>query len=175
MKALRFFPIAVICFLCACDTSLPTDVSHSIGLDRGVEVSYMLSEGHFVENWYTAETNPICLIFRDYDCFDEYFSIAWIQGMDGSKLITGEKMEGGFVLSIIYQGRDVSRLGIERIGLREGTLIVDYGREILMEGASFTGNYHVTVLIDDCAFDSVMLYENGKRVMHASIAEVECE
>jgi len=95
--------------------------------------------------------------------------------LDESKLITEERMENGFVLSIIYQGYDVVALGIDRILLHKGKLIVRYTKEARMSGASFTGNYHLTLLIDDCGFDSVTLFENGGRIMHASVTEVDCD
>jgi len=175
MRTLVSLLIVAVCFLSACDTSLPTDVSYPIDLDRGIDLPYMVSDGHFVNNWYEGATNPSCLIFRDYECFDRYFSVGWYIGLDEAKLITEERMEGRFVLSIIYQGCDVVRLGIEKVLLHKGKLIVCYAREVTLSDVPFTGNYHLTLLIDDCRFDSVELYENGKRVVNVSITEPECD
>jgi len=172
--------LIALCLGCAfvfpsCDLSAPADEAESLYLSHGIEPSYMVSGGHFVDNWYTAETIPSCLLIRDFDCFDEYFSIGWVQGMDESRLITEERMEGGFVLSVIYQGNDVSSLGVERIVLQNGRLIVRYARKVIMEDASFTGNYHATVLIEDCDFDSVMLVENGRWLDQVPVTEVVCD
>ena len=96
-------------------------------------------------------------------------------GIDESKLITDERMEGGFVLSVIYQGYDAVTLGIEKIILHNGKLIVYYTREVILKDATFTGNYHLTLLIDDCNFDSVILFENRRRVEHVPVTEVDCD
>lgn len=175
MKALRNISVAAVLFLSACGTSEPTDVSFPIDFDRGIEVSFMVSEGHFVNGWYEGVTNPSCLVFRDYECFDTYFSIGWYMGLDESKLITEEGMEDGFVLSVIYQGNDIPKLGIEKVLLHNGKLIVYYTHEVVMADASFTANMHLTMLIDDCDFEAVMLFENGSRITHASITEVDCD
>ena len=44
MKALRYISLAAVLFLSACDTFVPTDASYPIDLNRGTEVSYMVSE-----------------------------------------------------------------------------------------------------------------------------------
>lgn len=175
MRIVRFLSLAAICFLSACGSSSPTDVTYPVDFDRGVELSYMISVGHFVNNWYEGATNPSCLIFRDFDCFEQYFGIAWYMGLDESKLITEERFEGGFVLSIINQGSDVVSFGIEKVLLQNGKLIVYYTREVTASGVPFTGNYHCTLLVEDCRFDSVMLYENGSRITHISVNAPECD
>jgi hypothetical protein len=175
MRTLWFISIAAILALSGCGESNPADTSYPADFDRGTEQAYVLSDGYFIGNWYVAETNPSCLVFRDYDCFDAYFSIGWYMGLDESKLITEEGMEDGFVLSVIYQGNDIPKLGIEKVALHNGKLIVYYTHEVVMADASFTANMHLTVLIDDCDFDSVILFENGSRITHASITEVDCD
>ena len=84
-------------------------------------------------------------------------------------------MENGFVLSIIYQGYDVVSLGIEKVVLQNGKLIVCYAQAVKMSGVTFTGNYHLALLVDDCDFESVMLFEDGSRIMLPSITEVHCD
>lgn len=175
MKVLRYISVAAILFLSACDKSAPTEVSYPIDLDRGIEVSYMVSEGYFVNGWYEGVTNPSCLVFQDYECFDTYFSIGWYMGLDELKLITEEGMEDGFVLSVIYQGNDIPKLGIEKVALHNGKLIVYYTHEVVIADASFTANMHLTLLIDDCDFDSVILFENGRRVADIPVTEVNCD
>ena len=174
MKIILCIPLAVILALSACDTSTPADVSYPVDFDRGIELSCMVSNGHFVNNWYEGATNPSCLLIEDYECFESYFSVGWVQGMDESRLITEERMEDGFVLSVIYQGYDVVSLDIEKVVLHDGKLIVCYKREVTMSGVSFTGNYHLTLLIGDCDFDSVMLFENGRRLTDVRIKPVYC-
>lgn len=174
MNRVRFVSLAVILALSACDTSTPTDVSYPVDFERGIELSCMVSEGHFVNGTYEGATNPSCLLIWDYECFDSYFSIGWVQGMDESKLITDERMEDRFVLSIIYQGDDVISLGIEKVVLLDGKLIVCYTQEVTMSDVSFMGNYHLTLLIDDCDFESVMLFENGRRVTDIRVKPVYC-
>ena len=174
MRGLRYLSLAALLAFSACDTSMPTDMSYPVVLDRGVEIPYMVSEGHFVNNPFEAITYPTCLVIREYECFEAVFSIAWVQGLDESKLITEEGMEKGFVLSIIYKGYDSVSLGIEKVVLHNGELIVLFTKELRMSGTSFTGNYHLTLLIDDCDFDSVALFENGRRKEHVQAIDVYC-
>ena len=175
MMILRYISLAAVLALSACDTSTPTDVSYPIDFDLGIEQSYMIPDGYFVNCWYEGATNPSCLTFRDYDCFDKYFTIGWYMGLDESKLITEEKMEDGFVLSVICQGNDIPALGIEKVVLHNGKLIVCYTREVGIEDANFTANMHLTLLIDNCDFDSVILFENGRRAADVSVTEVGCD
>jgi hypothetical protein len=175
MKAMRYICLAAILALSACNVSDPSETNYSSDFSRGVEQPYMVSDGYFIGNWYEGDTNPSCLIFRDFACFDTYFTIGWYMGLDESKLITEERMKGGFVISVIYKGYDVTKLGIERVILHNGRLIVYYTREVIIENATFTGGYHLTMLVDDCVFDSVILFENGSRLEHVPVTEMNCD
>ncbi len=134
-------------------------------------VSFMISSSHFVKNFYSGETNPSYLIIRSYSSFDSLFGVAAVMGMDTSKLINEEKMRGGFVLSIIYQGNDIHEFGIEKITLKNNQLQVYYTSKVTQPNASWKCNCNVTTLIDNCKFDSVLLYENGRPLPDVKIKE----
>jgi len=93
-------------------------------------------------------------------------------GMDTSKLITEEKMKSGFVLSIIYQGNDIHKFNIEKITLNNKQLQVYYTSEVTTPNASWKCNCNVTALIDNCKFDSILLFENGRPLPDALIKEL---
>jgi len=135
-------------------------------------VSFMISSHHFVNNPYSAETNPSYLLIRSYPSFDSLFGVAATMGMDNSKLITEEKMKNGFVLSIIYQGRCTHKFDIEKIILKNNQLQVYYTSQVAMPDASFDCNAHVTALIENCEFDSILLFENGHPLPDALIKEL---
>ncbi|MBN1375871.1 MAG: hypothetical protein JXA01_06925 [Dehalococcoidia bacterium] len=135
-------------------------------------IIFMKSAHQFVKNTYTGETNPSYLIIRSYASFDSLFGVGAVMGMDRSKLITEEKMKGGFVLSIIYQGNDIHEFDIEKITLKDGRLQVYYTSKVTEPDASWTCNCHVTVLIEDCQFDSILLFENGQPLPDALIKEL---
>ncbi len=92
-------------------------------------------------------------------------------GMDTSKLITEEKMKTGFVISVIYHGNDIHKFDIEKITLKNNQLQVHYTSEVTQQNASWEGNFHVTALIENCAYDSILFLENGHPVPHAVIKE----
>ena len=135
-------------------------------------VNFMISSYHFVKNFYSGETNPSFLIIRNYSSFDSLFGIAAVMGMDTSKLITEEKMKEGFVLSIIYQGNDIHEFDIERITLKDNQLRVYYTSEVTEPNASWKCNCHVTALIGNCEFSSILLYKNGNFLPNALIKEL---
>ena len=135
-------------------------------------VGFMISSYHFVKNFYSGETNPSYLIIRSYSSFDSLFGVAAIGGMDRSKLITEEKMKEGFVLSIIYQGNDIHKFDVEEITLKDNELRVYYTSEVTQPNASWTCNCHVTTLIDNCEFSSILLFENGDFLPNALIKEL---
>lgn len=135
-------------------------------------LNFMMSSHHFVKNFYSGETNPSFLIIRNYSSFDSLFGIAAVMGMDTSKLITEEKMKEGFVLSIIYQGNDIHKFDIERITLKDNQLQVYYTSEVTEPNASWTCNCHVTVLIGNCEFSSILLFKNGNLLPNALIKEL---
>lgn len=135
-------------------------------------VSFMISSSHFVKNTYSGETNPSYLLIRNYSSFESLFGIAAVMGMDSSKLITEEKMERGFVISIIYQGNDIHKFDIEKISLQNNQLQVYYTSEVTQSNASWTCNCHVTALIDNCKFDSILLFENRHAMPDALIKEL---
>ena len=135
-------------------------------------VSFMTSSSHFVKNSYSGETNPSYLIIRSYSSFDSLFGIGAVMGMDKSKLITEEKMKSGFVLSIIYQGNDIHKFDIEKIVLKNNQLQVHYTSEVTTPDASWECNCHLTALIENCEFDSILLFENGHPLPEALIKEL---
>jgi hypothetical protein len=104
--------------------------------------------------------------------FDSLFGVAAVWGMDTSRLITEEKMEDGFVFSIIYQGNDIHEFDIERIALKDNQLLVYYTSEVTQPNASWTCNCHVTVLIKNCEFSSILLFENRNFLPNALIKEL---
>jgi len=136
-------------------------------------VSYEISSYHFVKNTYKGETNPSYLLIRSYASFESLFGIAMTMNADKSKLITEEKMKDKFVFSIIYQGNDVHKFGIEKITLKNDELQVHYTSEVTESNASWTGNFHITLLIQNCKFGSILLFENGKPLNDAKIKEYD--
>lgn len=132
-------------------------------------LSFTVTSNYFVKNTYKGETNPSYLLIKSYPAFDSLFGIGAVMGMDRSKLIDEDKMKKGFVLSIIYQGNDVHKFGIDRITLDNGQLKVYYTSEVIERNASFTGNFHITTLIQNCDYKSVLLFENGKPLSNVTI------
>jgi len=135
-------------------------------------VSFMKSSHHFVSNKYEGETNPSYLIIRNYHTFASLFGIAAVMGMSDSNLITEEKMKNRFVLSIIQHGRDFRKLNIEKITLQNKQLKVYYTSEVTMPDTTAYFNCHVTVLVDNCNFESVLIFENGRPKPDAIIKEL---
>jgi hypothetical protein len=136
-------------------------------------VGFMISSSHFVKNTYKGKTNPSYLVIRSYPSFSALFGVATVMGMDSSKLITEEKMKTGFVLSIIYQGNDIHKFNIEKVTLKNNRLQVYYTSEVTTPNATWTCNCHVTALIDNCKYDSILLIENGKPLPDAVIKTIE--
>jgi hypothetical protein len=132
-------------------------------------VNFTISSNHFVKNIYSGTTNPSYLIIRSYSSFDSLFGVAAVMGMDKSKLINEEKMKSGFVLSIIYQGNDIHKFDIEKVTLKNKQLQVYYTSQVTEPNATWTCNCHVTTLIENCEFDSILLFENGHPLPNASI------
>jgi hypothetical protein len=139
--------------------------------DRG-NVNFMVTSDHFVKNFYSAETNPSYLLIRSYSCFDSLFGTAFTWDTDYSKLITSDKMEDGFVLSIIYQGNDIHNFNIKKINLTDSIIEVYYTSGVLSRDASWECNCHVTALIDNCEFCSIHLIENENILPDAFIQEL---
>ncbi|MDD5312836.1 MAG: hypothetical protein PHO26_07380 [Dehalococcoidia bacterium] len=135
-------------------------------------INFMISSYQFVKNTYKGETNPSYLIIRSYPAFESLFGVGAVMGMDKTKLITEENMKNRFVLSIIYQGNDIHEFGIEKIILNGSRLEVYYTSRVTEPNASWTCNCHVTALVDNCKFDSVLLYENGKPLPDAKIKDM---
>ncbi len=138
-------------------------------------VNFMISSNHFVKNFYSGETNPSYLIIRSYSSFDSLYGVAVVMGMDTSRLITEEKMEDGFVIAIIYQGNDIHEFDIEKITLKDNQLLVYYTSEVTTPNASWECNCHVTALIKNCDFTSILLFENGNYLPNAFIKELWLE
>jgi len=134
-------------------------------------VSFMKSSHHFVNNPYSPETNPSYLLIRSYPVFAANFGIAAVMGMETSTLITEEKMKNRFVLSIIHQGRDFRKLNIEKITLKNKQLQVYYTSEVTIPNVGGV-NCHVTVVVDNCDFDSILFFENGRPLPDAVIKEL---
>jgi len=153
--------------------TISCNVSHDGNNSQDREsVNFMISSNHFVKNFYSGETNPSYLIIRNHSSFDSLFGVAAVWGLDTSRLITEEKMEYGFVLSIIYQGNDIHEFDIEKIILRDNQLRVYYTSEVTTPNASWTCNCHVTVLIKNCEFISILLFENRNFLPDAFIKEL---
>jgi hypothetical protein len=135
-------------------------------------VSFMQSSNQFVKNTYKGETNPSYVVIRSFSSFDSLFGVGAVMGMDTSKLITEEKMKSGFVLSIIYQGNNIHEFNVDKITLKDNRLQVYYTSKVTTPNASWTCNCHVTALIENCKFDSILLFENGKPLPNAVIKEL---
>ena len=135
-------------------------------------VNFMISSYQFVKNSYSGKTNPSYLLIRSYPSFDSLFGVGAVMGMDKSKLITEEGMKKGFVLSIIYQGNNIHKFNIEKITLKNKKLQVHYTSEVTEPNASWTCNCNVTALVDNCEFDSILLFENGHALPDALIKEL---
>jgi len=135
-------------------------------------VGFMKSSYQFIKNTYKGETNPSYLVIRTYSAFDSLFGVGAVMGMDRSKLITEEKMKNGFVMSIIYQGNNIHEFDIEKIILKNNQLQVYYTSKVTEPNASWTCNCNVTALVDNCKFDSILLFENGKPLPDAVIKEL---
>jgi hypothetical protein len=140
--------------------------------DDEESVIFMVSSDHFVKNFYTGETNPSYLLIRSYSCFDSLFGVAATWDTDYSKLITEEKMDDGFVLSIIYQGNDIHEFDIEKIILEDNQLEVYYTSKVTIPNATWECNCHVTTLIEYCEFSSILLFENGNFLPNVLIKEL---
>jgi len=165
MKSITGILLAVLlASAVACGSTQPT-----AGSGAEQNINFMVSSNHFVKNTYKGETNPSYLVIRSYAAFDSVFGVGAVMGMDSSKLITEEKMRNGFVLSIIYQGNDIHKFDIEKIILKNGQLQVYYTSKVTEPNASWTCNCNVTVLVDNCKFDSILLYENGQPLPNAVI------
>jgi len=136
-------------------------------------VNFMVTSGYFVKNTYKGETNPSYLLVRSCPAFDSLFGVAAVMGMDRSKLIDEDKMKSGFILSIIYHGNDVHTFGIDKITLDNSQMKVYYTSTITERNASWTGNFHVTALIQNCEYKSVLLFENGKLLSNAKPKEYD--
>ena len=134
-------------------------------------IGFMQSANHFVKNTYKGTTNPSYLLIRSYSTFDSLFGVGATMGMDKSKLITEEKMKTGFVLSIIYQGNNIQEFNIDKITLKNNRLYIYFTSKVTTPNASWTCNCHVTALIDDCEFESVLFLENG-HPLHALVKEL---
>ena len=81
-------------------------------------------------------------------------------------------MEDGFVLSIIYQGNDIHEFDIEKIILEDNQLEVYYTSEVTIPNATWECNCHVTTLIENCEFSSILLFENGNFLPNVLIKEL---
>jgi len=164
------FGVLIILFMAltiSCGSAASTTESGA-----GENVNFMISSYNFVKNTYSGETNPSYLLIRNYPAFDSVFGVGAVMGMDTSKLITEEKMKSGFVLSVIYQGNDIHKYNIEKITLKNKQLQVYYTSEVTTPNASWTCNCNVTALIDNCKFDSILLFENGRPLPDALIKEL---
>jgi hypothetical protein len=157
--------LLIVVLFCSC--------SHSSGSNIDEEnVGFQVTDSYFVKNTYIGETNPSYLIIRSYSSFDSVFGVAVVGKADTSKMITEEKMKNGFVLSIIYQGNDIHKYTIDKIILKNGQLQVYYASEVIVPNATWTCNCHVTALIDNSDFNSILFFENGNQLPHASIKEL---
>ncbi len=147
--------------------------SDSSGNNVGeVKVGFQVTASHFVKNTYIGETNPSYLLIRSYPSFDSVFGVAATWDMDISKLVTEDKMKSGFVLSIIYQGNDIHTFTVGDVILKNGQLQVYYTSQVTEPNAAWRCNCHVTVLIDNCDFNSILLFENGNPLPNAVIKEM---
>jgi hypothetical protein len=137
----------------------------------GENVNFMqLSTHYFVSTKYSGETNPSYLIIRSYPVFDSLFGIAVAMGTEDFPVITEDKIKSGFILSIIYQVKDYYKLDIEKITLKNNQLQVYYTSEMTIANVGGV-NCHVTALVENCEFDSVLFFENGHLLPDASVKE----
>lgn len=159
--------LAILLLTVSC-TSQPA----STGNAPEQKIGFMVSQYHFVNNTYKGETNPSYLLIRSYPAFKSQFGTGAVMGMDNSKLITEERMKNGFVFSIIYQGNNIHEFKMEKVVLNGSQLQIHYTSKVTQPNASWTCNCHVTALIDNCKFESILLYENGQPVPNAVIKEL---
>ncbi len=144
----------------------------SCDLEYEENVDFMVAPYSFVKNFYVGETNPSYLIINNYSSFDSLFGVGYVMDMDTSKLITEEKMEDGFVLSIIYQGNDIHEFNIEKITLAGTKLLIYYTSEVVDSNASWYCNCRVITLIENCDYKSILLFENGNLLQDVLIKEL---
>jgi hypothetical protein len=144
----------------------------SCELNYEENVDFMADPYRFVKNFYVGETNPSYLIINNYSSFDSLFRVGAVMYMDTSKLITEEKMKDGFVLSIIYQGNDIHEFEIQKITLVGTQLLVYYTSEIVDSNASWYCNCSVITLIENCDYNSILLFENGNLLQDVLIKEL---
>lgn len=167
MMSIRFRSIILlfsVVLFCGC--------SSSSGNNAGEQnIGFQATDYYFVKNTYTAETNPSYLVMHSYSSFDSVFGVGAVMNMDRSKLVTEEKMKNAFAISIIYQGNDIHKFSVDRVVLKNGQLQVHYTSEITSPNASWRCNCHVTVLIDQCDFNSILFFENGNQVPNPLIKE----
>lgn len=164
--------LGVLLISCLAVTISCGDAAPTIETAAEHAVSFTKSSYYFVKNTYKGETNPSYLLIRSYTAFDSLFGVGAVMGMDRSKLINEDKMRDGFVMSIIYQGNDIHKFDIEKIILENNQLQVYYTSEVTDPDASWTCNCHITVLIENCEFESVLLFENGHPLPDALIKEL---
>jgi hypothetical protein len=163
LRSVLFLSIFVLS--CGCSDSSGNSADEA-------KVGFQVTNPYFVKNTYTGETNPSYLLIRSYPSFDSVFGVAMTGNVDISKLITEEKMKNGFVMSIIYQGNNIHAFRVENITLKNGQLRVYYTSEVTEQNASWRCNCHVTVLIDNCEFNSILLVENGNQLPNPPIKEL---
>ena len=173
-KILGITNILLLAFLvsvagCSSNQGQSTSENSSQPVSTETPVSYEISSSHFVKNTYKGETNPSYLLIRSYSSFESLFGVAMTMNTDKSKLITAEKMKDKFVFSIIYQGNDIHEFGIEKIVLKNSQLRVHYTSQVTQRNVSWTGNFHITLLVQNCNFTSILLFENGKPLNDAKI------
>ena len=167
--------LAFLVIIAGCSSNQGPSASENSSQPASTEtpVSYEISSSHFVKNTYKGETNPSYLLIRSYSSFESLFGIAMTMNTDKSKLITAEKMKNKFIFSIIYQGNDVYKFGIEKITLKNKQLQVHYTSEVTEKNASWTGNFHITLLVQNCDFSSILLFENGEPLNDAKMKEYD--
>ena len=163
LRSVLFLLIFVFC--CGCSGSSGNNADE-------VNVGFQVTSSYFVKNTYRGETNPSYLLIRSYPSFDSVFGFFAVGNVDPSKLITEDKMKNGFVLSIIYQGSNIHAFTIGDVILKNGQLQVYYTSQVTELNATWTCNCHATVLIDNCDFNSILLFENGNPLPNAAIKEM---
>ncbi len=174
MKKIFCFATILLAFLvslagCSSSQGPSPSGNSSQPASTGTPVSFEIASPYFVKNTYKGETNPSYLLVRSYSSFDSLFGVAMTMNADKSKLVTAEKMKDNFVFSIIYQGNDVYKFGIDKVTLNNNQLQVYYTSEVTEKNASSTGNFHITILVQNSNFSSILPFENGKPLTDAKI------
>lgn len=142
------------------------------GAEQPGDLSFQVLSHYFVKNTYAGKTNPSYLLVYDYPSFDALLGLAAVMSADPVPSIDETTMKDRFVVSVVYQGRDIRRYTLDNIILENQALKIYYRSAITQENAAWTCNCHLTVLVAKCRFDRVEFFENGRPCSDATVSEI---